>query len=490
VIGGHFTSRLAPHRVAGIRASLPDLDRIADKKLSSHVVEGGRLRALVLELWQRTRMDWGFVTDRLAQTFRKETWIGSHERRFVGETLYGLVRHLRRIDAALARGSKTQRAPRDLERLLALLVIERLVPPEHAARVVQLDWNAVAEIDDAIARERKLAPRIALAASLPDWLAQRLVADWGDEAEALALALNQRAPMTVRANLLIGDRDALAGELARERIATRPGAWCDTALHVESRTNLFALEAFKRGAMEAQDEGSQLLADLAVAGGVAGSRLVVDLCAGAGGKTLAIAARLGNHGRIVATDVDAHKLEELRRRARRAQVSSAQALHLDGGRWPPALDALRSKAEVVLVDAPCSGIGALRRNPEARWRLREADLATFAARQKVILSNARELLAPGGRLVYATCTLLDVENADVVAAVTGPELVAVPLREILGDRAEAIGDSGALTVTPHRHGTDGFYAQVMRRIEPGGNPSGTGSGEAPHVHRAGAGARS
>jgi 16S rRNA (cytosine967-C5)-methyltransferase len=461
-----------------------------DTKLASQVVDGGRLRALVLELWQRTRMDWGFVTDRLATTFRKETWIGSHERRFVGETLYGLVRHLRRVDAALARGRKTERAPRDLERLLALLVLERLIEPARAAGIMgELDWNAVAGIDDAIAGERKLAPRIALAASLPDWLAQRLVADWGDEAEALALALNQRAPMTVRANLLVGDRGALAAELGRERIATRPGAWCDTALHVESRTNLFGLEAFQRGAMEAQDEGSQLLADLAVAepGAVeidsgpqrgedqahlatrvpqrGGAKLVVDLCAGAGGKTLAIAARLGNRGRIVATDIDARKLEELRRRARRAGVSSAQALHLEGGSWPPALDALRGKADVVFVDAPCSGIGALRRNPEARWRLREADLAMFAARQKEILGNARALLAPGGRLVYATCTLLGIENADVVAAVIGPGLVAVPLTEILGQRAHALGDGVALTVTPHRHGTDGFYARVLRRVE-------------------------
>ncbi|MBC7973888.1 MAG: hypothetical protein H7138_02805, partial [Myxococcales bacterium] len=142
-------------------------------------------------------MDWGFVTDRLATTFRKETWIGSHERRFVGETIYGLVRHLRRVDAGLARGRRTQRQPRDLERLLALLVLEGLIEPARAARIEgDLDWNAVASIDDAIAGERKRVPRIALAASLPDWLAQRLVDDWGDEAEPLALALNQRAPMT------------------------------------------------------------------------------------------------------------------------------------------------------------------------------------------------------------------------------------------------------------------------------------------------------
>ncbi|HET7500136.1 MAG TPA: RsmB/NOP family class I SAM-dependent RNA methyltransferase [Kofleriaceae bacterium] len=452
------------------RAALPDIDRITDRKLAGIVLEGGRLRTLLLELWQRTRMDWGFVTDRLAQTFRKETWIGAHERRFIGEILYGLVRHLRRIDAALARGRATERAPRDLERLIALLVLERLIEPARltrgrgpaggAAELAGIDWNAVAGIDEVIARERKLVPRIALAASLPDWLAARLALDWGDEAEPLALALNQRAPMTVRANLRVGDRAALAHQLQRAGIASRPGAWCETALHLETRTNLFALEAFKRGAMEAQDEGSQLLAELAVAppGG-----LVVDLCAGAGGKTLAIAARMANRGRIVSTDVDARKLDELRRRARRAGVTCAQALHLDAGRWPPALDALRGKADVVLVDAPCSGIGSLRRNPEARWRLREADLATFAARQKQILGEARALVAPGGRLVYATCTLLRIENAEVVAAVVGPGFAPVPLTEVLGARGAALGDDTAFTVTPHRHGTDGFYAQVLRR---------------------------
>jgi 16S rRNA (cytosine967-C5)-methyltransferase len=443
---------------------------------------GGRLRALVLELWQRTRMDWGFVTDRLSTAFRREKWVGAHERRFVGEVLYGLVRHLRRIDAAIARGRRTSKPPRDLERLLALLVLERLIEPARAAQAVpELDWRAVALIDDAIARERLLAARIALAASMPDWLAARLVADWGDEAEPLARALNQRAPMTVRANLLAlgapyaGDaavepagaltaREALALELAREGIETRAGAWCDTALILETRTNLFGLEAFKRGAMEAQDEGSQLLADLATAG--AGPRpLVVDLCAGAGGKTLAMAARLGNRGRLVATDVDAKKLEELRRRARRAKVSNAQAIQLEGGAWPPALDALRGRADIVLVDAPCSGIGSLRRNPEARWRLREADLAGFAARQREILDGAATLLGPGGRLVYATCTLLSVENADVVAGFLGahPELARVPLEPVLGARAAALGDGASFTVAPHTHGTDGFFAAVLQR---------------------------
>jgi 16S rRNA (cytosine967-C5)-methyltransferase len=405
-------------------------------------------------------MDWGFVTDRLATTFRKETWVGAHERRFVSEALYGLVRHLRRIDLALERGRRVKKPPRDLERLLALLVLDKLLDPARAAKLEpDLDWRAIASVDDAIAGERKLGKRIALAASLPDWLADMLVADWGDQAEPLALALNQRAPMTVRANLLVTDRGALATELAKEKLETHPGAWSDTALIVDSRTNLFASAAFKRGAMEAQDEGSQLLADLAVPSET--KSLVIDYCAGAGGKTLAIAARLANRGRIVASDVDGKKLEELRRRARRGHVSNAQAIAIDGGRWPRELDALRAKADVVFVDAPCSGIGALRRNPEARWRMREADIATFAARQREIMATAIELAAPGARVIYATCSLLAAENEQVARSLSGVELR--PLSDVLGDRAAALGGE-AFTVAPHTHGTDGFYARVMKRL--------------------------
>lgn len=403
-------------------------------------------------------MDWGFVTDRLAIAFRAEKWLGSHERRFVAETLYGMVRHLRRIDLAIARGQRAKRSPRDLERLLVLLVLDGALPAAHAARIVpDLDWSQVTTVDDAIADERRAATRIALTASLPDWLANRLVADWGDEAEALAHSLNARAPMTVRANTLVGDRASLAAQLADEQLATHPGRWSETALVVDSRTNVFAAKTFRAGAFEVQDEGSQLLAELAV---VAQPRLVVDYCAGAGGKTLAIAAGLGNRGRIVATDVDAKKLEELRRRARRAQISNTRAMAVDDRE----LDALAGKADVVFVDAPCTGIGALRRNPEARWRLRDDDIAGFAARQLAIVTAAKRLLAPGGRLIYATCSLLAAENSAVVAAIVAAhsDLTAVPLAEVIGpQRAAELGTGGAMVLTPHRHGTDGFYAQVL-----------------------------
>jgi 16S rRNA (cytosine967-C5)-methyltransferase len=438
---------------------------VDDRQLATAVADGGRLRALLLELWQRTRMDWGFVTDRLATTFRKETWVGGADRRFVSETLYGMVRHLRRIDLALERARRVKKPPRDLERLLALLVLEGLLDPARAAKVEpDLDWRAALGVDEAIAGERKLEKRIALAASLPDWLATRLVADWGDEAEALALALNQRAPMTVRANTLVTTRDELAAELRAAKIETHPGTYAQTALVVDSRTNLFGLDAFKRGAMEAQDEGSQLLGELAHPEAAKKAPLVIDYCAGAGGKTLEIAARLANRGRVIATDVDGKKLEELRRRARRATVSNVQALPLEAGNtWPRELDSVRGKADVVFVDAPCSGIGALRRNPEARWRMREADIADFVARQGAIMKAAVELAAPGGRVVYATCSLLAAENEGVANAIAG--VARVPLADVLGaKRAEALGRDGAFTVTPHRHGTDGFYACVMKRV--------------------------
>ncbi|MEO6775069.1 MAG: RsmB/NOP family class I SAM-dependent RNA methyltransferase [Kofleriaceae bacterium] len=432
-----------------------------DRKFALTITEGGKLRALLLELWQRTRMDWGFVTDRLAVTFRKEHWLGAHERRFVSETLYGMIRNLRRIDLALERGRRTKQSPRDLERLITLLVLDGQLDAARAARALpELDWTAITTVDQVIAAERKPAKRIALAASLPDWLADRLVADHGDRAEALANALNERAPMTVRANTLIGDRDALAKALAGEHLETRAGRWSETALVVETRTNLFATAAFAAGAFEAQDEGSQLLAELATPAGA--KPLAIDYCAGAGGKTLAIAARLANRGRIVATDIDESKLEELRRRARRAKVSNARTLRIGDHE----LDALASKADLVFVDAPCTGTGALRRNPEARWRLREDELAGFAARQLEIVTSAKRLLAPGGLLVYATCSVLAAENGDVVAAIHAAheDLVTVPLAERFGAaRAEALGEGGALSVTPDRHGTDGFFAQVLRR---------------------------
>jgi 16S rRNA (cytosine967-C5)-methyltransferase len=329
-----------------------------------------------------------------------------------------------------------------------------------------VDWAKVAAIDEVIARERSAVMRLAIGCSLPDWLAARLIADWGDDATAIARALNERAPMTVRANRLRGTRDEVAAALASEGVATHAGAWAPDALVLDTRTNLFGTKAFKDGLVEAQDEGSQLLAELVDPFGV-----VVDLCAGAGGKTLAMAAAMKSRGRLIAADVDERKLEELKKRARRAGVSNTRAVAIRAaGDWPPVLAEVVGRANRVLIDAPCTGVGALRRNPEARWRLREEDVAACAVEQRAIAMRALELCAPGGRIVYATCSLLRAENEAVVEALLAarPELALVPLAEIWPERAAALGsaDGRFLHLRPDRHGTDGFFAAVLARAKP------------------------
>lgn len=449
---------------------MTDSDKSQAKELIPLVLTGP-LGTLVLELWQQTRMDWGFATDRLAAVFRRERSLGSSERRLVAELLYTMIRHLRRIDLALELGGLkvVGRAP-DRKRLLACLVLEYGLKPAEASRHDKdLDWNKVATVDATIADIRKPIERIAVRHSLPDFLAEAFAADLGVErAEALAASLNERAPMTIRCNTLKGTRDELIAALAKEGIEAIPGAHGKETLHVKTRTNLFGLESFHKGLFEAQDEGSQLIAEL-VAPPPKG--ILVDYCAGAGGKALAIAAMMENRGRLMASDVDLRKLKELRRRAKRAGVGNIQGVELaneSGAAMPAPFEKILGKAARVLVDAPCTGVGALRRNPEARWRLGPGDLTRFPPLQLNIARRALELVAPGGRLIYATCSLLKAENEDVVQRIVEgqPDLEILSPIEIWG-RARGEGlveESGRFMWTaPFSHGTDGFFAAVIRR---------------------------
>jgi 16S rRNA (cytosine967-C5)-methyltransferase len=223
--------------------------------------------------------------------------------------------------------------------------------------------------------------------------------------------------------------------------------------------NAFALSAFRDGLFEVMDEGSQLVAELVAP--PPGGR-VVDACAGAGGKTLAIGANLGGKGRLLALDTDGKKLEELRRRARRAGLTNVEAKQVG-----EAAPAVKGQFDRVLVDAPCSGLGTLRRNPEARWRLTRAIVESFPARQIALLVTYAPLVAVGGRLIYATCTVARAENERVIERFLAErdDFVAVPVKEIWGrERAERLGDGMTLRLLPNRHDTDGFFAAVLRRV--------------------------
>jgi 16S rRNA (cytosine967-C5)-methyltransferase len=279
-------------------------------------------------------------------------------------------------------------------------------------------------------------------------------------------ALATAAPRTVRANLLrVPSRDALAVELQQEGVPTRRAQHAATALHVDGDADLFGTRAYARGAFEQQDEASQLVAAL-VAPPPGGK--VLDVCAGSGGKTLAIAAQLQNKGAVFATDVHRGRLDALRERLGRAGADNVQVALSDERAWAPAVVTFAEHADRVLVDAPCSGTGSWRRRPEARWNLDESSLRALLRQQDALLDAAVARLRPGARLVYATCSLLVDENERRIEALRArsPGLEVVRVAEVLGGAVAApIADATGtfLSLRPDRHGCDGFFAAVLRR---------------------------
>ena len=286
--------------------------------------------------------------------------------------------------------------------------------------------------------------------SYPDWLAVELSAALGAEAEAFAAASNLPGPISVRANRLKTNRDALAKEFAAEGVVARPSAYAPDGLILHGRPNILGLKSHQAGLFEVQDEGSQLVGACV---GAAPGDSVLDLCAGSGGKTLLLGAALGDEGQLHAYDVDSSALERLEHRAVRAGLQ--RSLRVLRG-IPPTL-----RATHVLVDAPCSALGTLRRGPDVRWRMSPESLETFPLLQRELLNVAAAHTAPRGRLVYATCTVRGAENQDVIrdflAANTDFSREPAPVPEEL---RTAQGD---LVTLPHRQGMDGFYAAVLRR---------------------------
>jgi 16S rRNA (cytosine967-C5)-methyltransferase len=430
-------------------------------------------RALTLELSAEARAEWGYATDLVARAFRAHRELGSGDRRLVAETVYALIRWDRRLEAiteeVLARRRERREALSPIARGELKLLIHELrqgvgVAPEEFRRLLHTDTDLTAiTSEEAGLGTRTGLDREAVRRSFPTWLLERFVADVGEpEALVMADAMNRRAPLSIRVNTLKISRDDLAARLAGEGITSRPAPLSPFGLLLETRVNVFGLSAFTEGLFEVMDEGSQLVAE-AVAPPPGGK--VVDACAGAGGKTLALAALLGGQGRILGIDPNGKKLEELRRRARRAGLSNVAARELRGGALPD--EARLGAWDRVLVDAPCSGLGTLRRNPEARWRLQPATVDSFPAQQLSLLITYAPLVAVGGRLIYATCSVLRSENDQVIERFLAerPEFVLMPIKEIWGkERAEPLGGGAVLRLLPDRQDTDGFFAAVLRRL--------------------------
>lgn len=389
-----------------------------------------------------------YASKALADEFRRRD-LDSGRKKRVAEITYGLLRHGRTLEFAADRAGDPNR------RRIMLAMRARLDDPKAADAA----WAELRPALDALTP----AARVGMYGSFPDWLGARLVEDFGEvDAIKLARALADGAPTDLRANR---SRDELLTTLGDEgiRATALPRTTYGVRLADEPR-DLYTTRAFQEGMFEQQDEGSQLVAEL-VAPNPGG--LIIDACAGEGGKTLAIATMLEGKGRIVACDVSDKKLETLRRRAKRAGVTNVQTVLLPReGVLPKPLSTL--KADRVLIDAPCSGIGTLRRNPEARQRLDRNGPTRLAGEQRAIAERFLPLVAPGGRLIYATCTVLREEDEQTVEAIRAMDPTLEPMRvvEIWGAaRAKGLTDASGtnLRLFPNVHGTDGFFAAVLRR---------------------------
>ncbi|WP_290868081.1 RsmB/NOP family class I SAM-dependent RNA methyltransferase [Aquabacterium sp.] len=388
--------------------------------------------------------------------FRKHKELGMRERGALAETAYAVLRQ-RLLWAHLA-----QSGHGPMERRLVLLA---WAGQEHILKngitVDEAGWlKRVATIDRTTLQDK-------LRHNMPDWLSNKLREQLGTEGFwALVETLSGGAPLDLRVNAIKSKRETVIEQLKEAGIEALPTPFSPTGIRIEGKPALQKLPLYTGGHVEVQDEGSQLLSLLT---GAKRGEMVVDFCAGAGGKTLALGAMMRNTGRLYAFDVSGHRLENLKPRLARSGLSnvySAQIAHENDDR----IKRLRGKIDRVLVDAPCSGLGTLRRNPDLKWRQSPKAIEELQAKQTAILESASRLLKPGGRLVYATCSLMPAENEVIADAFTAahPDFVQLDAREKLEQagvtNAEAlVTPAGHLRLWPHLHATDGFYAVAWEK---------------------------
>ncbi|HCY64818.1 MAG TPA: SAM-dependent methyltransferase [Oxalobacteraceae bacterium] len=388
----------------------------------------------------------------LSRYFRDHPKLGSRERGVIAEAVYAILRNKLVYTNFVASGSGPAMRRLSLLGLADTVGIDALggLAPEESewlTRVLQID--------------RASLP-LALRANLPPWLFDKLLAREGEAGLLeLADALNRPAPLDLRVNALKASRDDVVRELAAAPIVAEPTPYAPLGIRIMKKPALQNLPLFKSGAIEVQDEGSQLLAQIL---GAKRGEMVVDFCAGAGGKTLALGASMRNTGRLYAFDVSDKRLAKLKPRLARSGLSNVHPV-LIAHENDAKVKRLAGKIDRVLVDAPCSGLGTLRRNPDMKWRQTPESVAELNAKQASILSGAARLVKAGGRLVYATCSLLDEENQTIVEQflATHEDFALVPMREVLAEQKIALEMQDYLQLMPQRHQTDGFFAAVMQR---------------------------
>ncbi len=425
------------------------------RAMPGHLRHGAGISLLA---WVLERPD--LAEQRIAQGLRKDRRLGSKDRPWVADTLYGILRRRRLLQTLLAAGGwQGEQAPEAL--WWAWQVLVRRLPGDEAP--VPSAWLRGCEDPGTVlepwGKDREPWEWLATVGSLPDWLARGLLEDRDlEQALAEVLAQDSRAPVVLRVAAHRTTRKTVLEALHASGIQATAGRWSPLSIVIQGRVHLPSQPCWRDGLVSLQDEASQVVASLVAPDP---HSQVVDACAGAGGKALAIAATAPPQVQVIAMDIRKHALVEARKRARREGLKIRTLPIQPEG--PVPLQA--GTAARVLVDAPCSGSGTLRRHPGLRWRWDEATALALPDLQVRLLERYADLVAPGGHLIYATCSLWRAENQGVVDRFLAahPSWEPIPIIELI-DNTEArdLGRDPVLTMTPHHHGTDGFFAAVLR----------------------------
>jgi 16S rRNA (cytosine967-C5)-methyltransferase len=398
---------------------------------------------------------------KLGEFFRNNRDLGTKDRAFVAESVYGVLRRLRYLSAVTANEAGD---PDDARKLILAWLLrvqgKSIRELEPILNEQQTEWA------QAIKAKNTENLAIAVQADVRDWLWDKLVAQYGQElALTICRSMFDQASLDLRVNTIKGTREEVLAKMLAENTVKdnviAPTPYSPIGIRMGAKLNISKHVLFEAGKIEVQDEGSQLLAYL-----VAPKRgqMVADFCAGAGGKTLAIGALMKNTGRLYAFDISEKRLHNLGQRLKRSGLSNLYA-QVIASETDPKLKRLNGKFDRVLVDAPCSGFGTLRRNPDLKWRFEATDIAELNVKQAAILARAAKLTKAGGRLIYATCSLLADENELIADAFlsANSDFVLVPANTVLAQQQINLDTGNYLKLLPHLHGTDGFFAAVFER---------------------------
>ena len=400
----------------------------------------------------------------LSTFFRNNRDLGNKDRAFIAESVYGVIRRLRFLSTLTA---NAENDPDDARKLIL-------------AWLLRVQGRSLRELDDVLNEQQKewaIAIKakptedlpVAVKADVRDWLWEKLLEQYGEEqALTICRSMFEQATLDLRVNTIKGSHEEVLAKMIAENINNEnlmtAMPYSPIGIRMPNRLGISKHVLFTEGKIEVQDEGSQILSYL-----VAPKRgqMVADLCAGAGGKTLALGALMRNTGRLYAFDVSEKRLNNLGKRLKRSGLSNLNAQVINNEN-DLKLKRLNGKFDRVLVDAPCSGLGTLRRNPDLKWRQTQEDVAELNVKQANILARAAKLTKEGGRVVYATCSLLREENEAIAEAFlsTHPDFSLIPANEVLAQQSIQLDTGVYLNLLPHLHGTDGFFAAVFEKHTP------------------------